>query len=960
MSRCLWLIVVLCGPLVLRAQDAASPPPGAIEPAAVNLGRPVDFDKDIVPIFDGKCVACHNVAIAESRLNLEDVPAILKGGKRGPAVVPKEPDKSLLYKVAARAVEPVMPPLPNKVSATPLTPQELGLLRQWILEGAPAGAGSSPTTITWQPIPPHIVSIYGVAVTTWGRFAACGRANQIDVYDLVLGEHVARLTDPLLATLKQGDKPLYPHGAAHQDFVHAVAFHPQRHLLASAGYREVKFWERPEQVLHHKLVFEAAPTAVAVSPDGAWLAVAGADQQIRLVQRNDGQVVRSWGGHTAAVTALQFSSDGQKLLSGSQDKTLRLWNVTDGQPMGQLTTPHEVLCLVWSADGKVVYTGHPDQTLRGWAVPFETPQPAPGDQPAEPVKPVVQIQGLGGAVMSLAPIPGQAQLACGSQDGNWRIVDATNGNQIRSGGHGAPITSLAVSPDGQFFATAGGNVARLWNINGQQLAELKGSIAAQRTLQLLTDDDAVAKSRVALADAAFKAAEKNFKEREEQTKQAQQNKANMEKALAEAREKEKAAADAAMAAQNELNGKPDDEGLKKKKAEADAALAKEKEAAEKAQTAFDAAAKALAQAEKGQQLAAEQQDAARKTLEAEQAAAKAAEERLNASQSAIGQTEKAIQAVVFVDHHRLATAGADGVVRTWHAKTGKPLDEWNHHQGTVIALAAGPARTLVSAGEDRAVLVWDADPPWRYVGVLGPRAAAPLDLSPSPFVGRVLALAFSPDGRWLATGGGEPSRSGELFLWEVETRSFVRSFPDAHSDTVFSVEFSRDGKWLVSGAADKFVKLHEVETGKLLRSFEGHTHHVLGVSLKADGSRIASAGADNAIKIWNVETGEQHRTIQNYSKQVTSIRFIGVSDNIVSGSGDKSIKFHRANDGGNYRSFGGPTDYVHSTCATRDEGLVLAGGEDGVLRVWNGQNGQLLFSFEPPKPPADSQQAQVP
>src|SRR4051812_7803698 len=69
---------------------------GKIEPAAVNLGRPVDFTKDVQPILDDKCVACHNVAIAESRLILEDVPSILKGGKRGPAVMAKDPDKSLL------------------------------------------------------------------------------------------------------------------------------------------------------------------------------------------------------------------------------------------------------------------------------------------------------------------------------------------------------------------------------------------------------------------------------------------------------------------------------------------------------------------------------------------------------------------------------------------------------------------------------------------------------------------------------------------------------------------------------------------------------------------------------------------------------------------------------------------------------------------------------------------------
>jgi hypothetical protein len=66
---------------------------------------------------------------------------------------------------------------------------------------------------------------------------------------------------------------------------------------------------------------------------------------------------------------------------------------------------------------------------------------------------------------------------------------------------------------------------------------------------------------------------------------------------------------------------------------------------------------------------------------------------------------------------------------------------------------------------------------------------------------------------------------------------------------------------------------------------------------------------------------------------------------------------HRANDGGNYRNFPGAPDFVYAAAATRDEGIVLGGGEDGVLRVWNGTNAQELFKFEAPKPAGDQQQA---
>src|SRR5215472_17062878 len=119
---------------ILSAQDAKDAKAQAIAPAQVQLGRPVDFERDVYPILDAKCFACHNVAINENGLNLEDVKNILKGGKRRPAVVARDPDKSLLYKLASRGMQPAMPPLPNKVEATAVTPQELGIIRQWIVE----------------------------------------------------------------------------------------------------------------------------------------------------------------------------------------------------------------------------------------------------------------------------------------------------------------------------------------------------------------------------------------------------------------------------------------------------------------------------------------------------------------------------------------------------------------------------------------------------------------------------------------------------------------------------------------------------------------------------------------------------------------------------------------------------------------------------------------------------------
>jgi len=257
------------------------------------------------------------------------------------------------------------------------------------------------------------------------------------------------------------------------------------------------------------------------------------------------------------------------------------------------------------------------------------------------------------------------------------------------------------------------------------------------------------------------------------------------------------------------------------------------------------------------------------------------------------------------------------------------------HLSLVESLAFSPDGKWLASGAYQEVILWDA-----LTGQLRHRL--------TNFAERVVALNFSPDSKLLAVGGGAPTEDGEIKIVDVPTGKVVVDIKNGHSDTVFGVSFSPDGKMLATCGADKFVKVFEVPSGKFIKSFEGHTHHVLDVGWKADGKLLASCGADNAIKVWDFEKGEQVRTIAAGGKQVTRLLFIGKTGQFLTCSGDSQVKAWNVDNGGNTRNFPGGNDYLYAIGVSPDGAIVAAGGEEGVVRLFNGTNAQLIKTMLPP------------
>ncbi|MDG2214408.1 MAG: WD40 repeat domain-containing protein, partial [Verrucomicrobiota bacterium] len=315
------------------------------------------------------------------------------------------------------------------------------------------------------------------------------------------------------------------------------------------------------------------------------------------------------------------------------------------------------------------------------------------------------------------------------------------------------------------------------------------------------------------------------------------------------------------------------------------------------------------------------------------------------AKDALSKPNASALAVVFsADSKRLITGSGDKIIHIWDTETGKQANSVSGHKGAVNGLGVTPSGHLISVSADKTAILWNLAREWKLERTLGSERVD------SPIVDRATALSFSYDGRQLAVGSGEPSRSGTVHVFNVADGKVIKNLLEVHSDTVMGLQFNAEGTQIASGAADKFAKITNLADGKTLHSFEGHTHHVLGVAWQYNGRVLASVGADKEIKVWNVVTGERAGKVGVGGKEVTSIQFVGYTDNAVVTAGDNRVRRVSIPMGNpkNIRDFSGAKDYVYSGSISADGNIVAAGGADAVLRIWNGASGATIATFEAP------------
>ncbi|MCA9269011.1 MAG: hypothetical protein KDA41_11100, partial [Planctomycetales bacterium] len=635
------------------------------------------------------------------------------------------------------------------------------------------------------------------------------------------------LTDPAL--LEQG---VYKNpGVAHLDLVQSLAFSPDGKWLASGGYRNVKLWQRPESPQTVKLQGLAGqPQSLSVSADRKWIAVGEADGKVKVFDAASGQVAKTLAGHAGAVSAVAFSSTGEQLATGGQDKSIRVFSLADSKELTKIETPAPVTAVAFVLEDKQLAAGHADNKLDTWQIaaaeaPAE-PAPAEGEAAPEAPKPIKEFNGHGGALVALLPVAGGAQMLSASQDGTLRLWDAAGGNMLRQYNHGAPVTGLAISPDGQKVASSSANNStKLFRFdNAQQLAEVKGDYRArlrqddaQLALALAQRQMDNGKKDLDAANARKKSEEENLKKSEEAVKKAEMEMKQKEEAAKkpvadmQAAEKElaevkpmfeqaqtdktkaeedlKAAQEAQKAAQEKLNQAGDDQAKK------DAAQKELEEANKKQQDAQNTLNEAN---KKFNELNTKNQQAENKVKQTTPPAQKAQDEHnaaVRAFEAGQRSVERGNDAVKKATDAVPVAEAAYAKRQEEHKQRGADKQTADQAVPASEKPVAGVAfsddgRLLVSSGEDGLVHVWSAEDGAAVETYEGQGAP-------------ITALAALADGQVLALSGNSAGVVWDLDApWQLVRTIGAVDSSEKFVDRVTALHFSPDSQLLATGGGE--------------------------------------------------------------------------------------------------------------------------------------------------------------
>jgi WD40 repeat protein len=257
----------------------------------------------------------------------------------------------------------------------------------------------------------------------------------------------------------------------------------------------------------------------------------------------------------------------------------------------------------------------------------------------------------------------------------------------------------------------------------------------------------------------------------------------------------------------------------------------------------------------------------------------------------------------------------------------------------VTALVYSPSGAVLVAAVGEEVLVRD------------PATGAAVEAIPAAGM-RVAALAFSPDGKLLAVGGGTPGEKGEVRLLAWPEKKWLGSFV-ADSDMITSVAFSRDGQRLATACADHLGRVHAIEAGGQRLGvplvLTGHSGSVQAVAFSPDGALVVTASLDRSVKVWSAAEGKLQRSLGQHTDAIQALAFRPAAagpPQCATAGDDRTVRIWQPGIGRMMRIVRAHEGPILALAFAPDGRSLFSAGQEGIVRQFDAESDAVLVQWQ--------------